>query len=228
MKRFLKMIAIGVTIGILLVIVQIAFNIPREIFLHYYKICGVAVILGVVFFNLFYNLSYQKKMKEAVKFLEAGNEKEYIEEVEALLSTAKGRNLKNFLKVNLSAGYCDLNEYEKAIGLLESLMDEKMYGVLKMVQRLNLCVCYFYSNKGKKAMDLYESSQKEFAPFLKAKLYGGNIAVLSIFAAIEKGDLANAGNLLKSAREEWDNSRLQDDYQYLEERIQHEQSKELA
>ena len=224
MKRIFKIIAIGIIIGVLLVIAQIALHIPKDIFLHYYWICGVVIVLGAAFFNLFYNLSYQKKMKEAVKLLEAGNAKEYIEEVESLLNTAKGRNLKNFLTVNLSAGYCDLKEYEKAIDLLESLVDERMYGVLKMVQRLNLCVCYFYSNKGKKAMDLYESSQKEFAPFLKSKLYGGNIAILNIFAAIEKGELDNAKNLLKSACEAWDNPRLQDDYQYLEDILKHEQS----
>lgn len=227
MKRILKIVAIGIIIGILLVIVQIVFRIPKDVFLHYYWICGVLVILGAVIFNLFYNLRYQKKMKDAAILLENGKAKEYIEAVEELLKNAKGRHLKNFLTVNLSAGYCDLKEYEKAIELLESLLSVRLNGVLKMVQRLNLCVCYFYSNQGEKGITLFESSQKDFKPFLKSKLYGGNIAVLDIFVAIEKGEFIRAKELLKSARNDWDNPRLQDDYQYLEEILHNEQREDL-
>lgn len=227
MKRILKMIAIGVIIGILLVVVQIVFRIPKDVFLHYYWICGVLVILGAVIFNLFYNLRYQKNMKDAAMLLENGKAKEYIEAVEELLKNAKGRHLKNFLTVNLSAGYCDLKEYEKAIELLESLLSVKLNGVLKMVHRLNLCVCYFYSNQGKKGITLYESSQKDFKPFLKSKIYGGNIAVLGVFSAIENREFIRAKELLKYAREEWDNPRLQDDYQYFEDILHHEQREDL-
>lgn len=227
MKRILKVIGVGVIIGIMLVIVQIAFNIPKDIFLHYYWICGVAVVLVAVIFNYFYNLRYQKKMKDTAMLLENGKTKEYIQVVEVLLKNAKGRYLKKVLTVNLSAGYCRLNEYEKAIELLESLLRVRLYGVLKMVHRLNLCVCYFYSHQGKKAIALYESSQKDFKPFKKSKLYGGNIAVLDVFAAIEKGELTRAQELLKSTREEWENPRLQDDYQYLEEILHPEQRQDL-
>jgi len=227
MKRIFNIIAIGIIIGILLVIVQTAFHIPKDIFLHYYWICGVSVVLVAVLFNCFYNLRYQLKMKNAAMLLENGKTNEYIQAVEALLKNAKGRYLKNFLTVNLSAGYCQLNEYEKAIERLESLLRVRLYGVLKMVHRLNLCGCYFYSHQSKKAIALYESSQKDFKPFKKSKIYGGNIAVLDVFAAIEKGELIRANELLKYTCEAWDNPRLQDDYQYLEGRLQHEQMENL-
>ena len=68
-------------------------------------------------------------------------------------------------------------------------------------------------------MTLYESSQRIFNPYRNSKLYGGNIAVLDIYAAIGHKDYARAAKLLQTARNTWDNPRFLDDYCYLEKII---------
>ncbi len=220
MKRLLIIFALGLIIGILLLIVQQVFQIPKDVFMHYYWILGAVVVVGAVLFNLFYVRNYQKKMKAAAALLDSGKTDEYIKVVGALRRNAKGRYLKNLFIVNLSAGYCDLKEYGKAIELLESLSDERLYGILKLVHRLNLCGSYFYNHQPEKAMAMYMSSQKEYGPYRESKMYGGYIAVLDVFAAIEIGELSRAKELLEAARGSWNNPHLQDDYSYLEDRLQ--------
>ena len=73
-------------------------------------------------------------------------------------------------------------------------------------------------------MALYESSQGVFNPYRNNKLYGGNIAVLDIFAAIGMKDYARAAELLQTAKSTWDESRFLDDYRYLEENIDQSKS----
>ena len=123
------------------------------------------------------------------------------------------------LTINLSAGYCRLGQYDKAAELLEHLSNVKLSGVLKLVHCINLCYCYFYLKQTDRAMALYESSQGVFNPYRNNKLYGGNIAVLDIFAAIGMKDYARAAELLQTAKSTWDESRFLDDYRYLEENI---------
>lgn len=227
MKRILKIFAMGLVFGTLLLIVQRALGIPQDVFLQYYWVFGTVVIVSAVLYNHLYIGRYVKKMKSAAALLNAGRIDDYIETVGQLRHKAKGRYLKNLFTVNLSVGYCDRGEYDQAIELLESLWGARLYGVVKMVHRLNLCGCYFYADQADKAMALYQKSQREFRLYRKTKLYGGNIAVLAIFAAIYNNELSHAAQLLKSAREAWDHPRLQDDYRYLEEKLQQELGEEV-
>jgi len=222
MKRILKVIGIGVAMGLALLVVQQALHIPEEIFMRYYWIFAVAVVAAAVLFNHFYHRHFQKKMKTAALFLQQGKPREYIQAVEELRQKAKGRHLQNLFTLNLSAGYCDLKEYKKAIELLKSLENARLYHAFKLVYHINLCVCYFYDGQTEKAMALYQRSQKLFASPLSVKLYGGNVAVLDVFALIEQGEFDQAKELLATAREKWSDSRLQADFEYLEEKLSDE------
>ena len=227
MKHILKVFGIGVALGVLLLFVKQVLNIPEEIFMKTYWIFGAAVVITAVLFNHFYHRSYLKKMKTAALLLDQGKPQEYIEAVEALRQNAKGRYLKNLFTLNLSAGYCDLKQYKKAIDLLKSLENARLYQNLKLVYTINLCVCYFYDGQTEKALALYESGQKLFRSPLATKLYGGNIAVLDVFALMEQGELDRAKELLTTARGAWSDSRLQADFAYLEKKLQHEHKKDL-
>ncbi|MEA4955572.1 MAG: hypothetical protein VB096_08710 [Pseudoflavonifractor sp.] len=228
MKRVLKIFALGAGIGILLLFVQQALQIPEDTFLHYYWIFGAIVIVSAVLFNCLYIRAYKKKMTSVAALLESGHPREYLAAVEALRRNVKGRYLNHVFTINLSAGYCDLHEYKKAIELLEGVSNLRLYKVLRMVRQLNLCACYFYDCQPEKALALYQESLGIFRHFRGRAPYGGNIAVLDVFAAIEKGDLDQADVLLKTARETWNSPRLQDDYQALDERIRHEHDKNQA
>jgi len=227
MKHILKVIGIGVALGLLLLFIKQALNIPEEIFVKTYWIFGAAVVIAAVLFNHFYHRSYLKKMKTVALLLEQGKPQEYIKAVEALRQKAKGRYLQNLFTLNLSAGYCDLKEYKKAIDLLEGLENARLYQNLKLVYTINLCVCYFYDGQTEKALALYKSSQKLFCTSLATKLYGGNIAVLDVFALMEQREYDRAKELLATARGAWSDARLQADFAYLEGRLQNEQSKML-
>ena len=165
MKRIWKIIVIGVCSGLVLVALQMALHIDRDVFLRWYWAAAAVVVLGAVLVNVGYNIFYQKRMQKLVPLLEAQKPREYIAGVEQLLKTAKGQSLRNILTMNLSAGYIDLKEFSKAIELLEGISDRRLVGTaVKTVCRLNLCTCYFQTGQGEKALMLYRDSQSIFEP----------------------------------------------------------------
>lgn len=217
MKRFLRVIGAGVCLGAALGIVRAVFQIDDGVFWRWFLGLAAAVIIGAALFNILYSLRYQRKMDAAVRLLEEGRTAEYIDAVEALRRTAKGKYIKNYLTLNLSAGYCDLKQFDKATDILEGLSGERLPGVVRMVQRLNLCVCYFYTGQNARAMELYRAGRKEFAAYRKTAVYGGSLAVLDMFAAIAENRPEDARTLLRTARKTWDRPRLRDDYKYIED-----------
>ena len=218
MKRSVIIIG-GLCWGLLLLLVKKIFQIPNNAFCLYCLILAGIAIVGPRAFYIFNNCRFLKKMKGAQQLWKANRVEEYIAEVESLRRRTKGRYANRMLAINLSAGYSQLKQYDKAVELLESVSNAKLPGDLKLVHRLNLCLCYFYQKQTDRAMALYESSQRIFAPYRNKKPYGGNIAVLDIYAAISIKDYTRAAQLLQTARNTWDDSRFLEDYCYLEESI---------
>ena len=217
MKRILKVVALGVCGGLASVALQTALRIDQDVFLHWYWIAAAAVVLGAVLVNVVYNIFYQQKMKKLVPLLEAQKPREYIAGVEQLLKTAKGQNLRKILTMNLAAGYIDLKEFDRAVELLEGISEKGLAGsAVKTVYRLNLCTCYFQSGRGERALELYRDSQKIFEPQRRGKLYGGNIAILDILAAIHSGQYSQAEQLLNKARQTWNDPHFQEAFQEIE------------
>ena len=218
MKRIWKIIVIGVCSGLVLVALQMALHIDRDVFLRWYWAAAAVVVLGAVLVNVGYNIFYQKRMQKLVPLLEAQKPREYVAGVEQLLKTAKGQSLRNILTMNLSAGYIDLKEFSKAIELLEGISDRRLVGTaVKTVCRLNLCTCYFQTGQGEKALALYRDSQSIFEAQRKGGLYGGNIAIVDILAAIQKQEYSQAEQLLDRARRTWDAPRFQEAFQEIEQ-----------
>ena len=197
--------------------IQIILQIDKDVFMTGYWIAALVVLTGVLLGNILYNVSYQRRMKQIAPLLEAGKPQEYIEGVEQLLKTAKGQSLKTILTMNLSAGYIDLKEFDKAIELLEGISDKKPVGTaVKTVYRLNLCTCYFNTDQGEKALMLYNDSQKIFEAQRGGKLYGVNIAILDMLAAIQNRRYDQAEELLDRARQTWGEPRFQEAFQEIE------------
>lgn len=217
MKRILKIVALGVCIGLALVALQTALRIDRDVFLHWYWIIAAVAVAGAVLINVVYNIFYQQRMKKLIPLLEEQKPREYVAGVERLLQTAKGENLRKILKMNLAAGYIDLKQFDKAIELLEGMSEKGLAGsAVKTVYRLNLCTCYFQSGRGEKALELYRDSQKIFEPQRNGKLYGGNVAILDILAAVQSREYAQAEQLLDRARRTWSDPRFREAFQELE------------
>ncbi len=217
MKHIFKVLALGICLGLLLAVVRRLLHIDATLFMRGYWIIALSAIGVAVLINVLYNLSYQQKMRKAAALLEDGCAEEYIAKTEALLQTARGRGLRNILKINLAAGHMEAKQFAAAAHILEELSHERFStGAVKMCYCLNLCICYFYTAQYDRAKELYQTSRQVFAPFRKNKTYGGNIAEADILAAIMNGQYSQAETLLAAARASWDSPRLLDAFDNIE------------
>lgn len=220
MKYFLKVIGAGVCIGILLAVVKIVFQIDDAVFRRAYWIVGTVVILGAMLLSVLYTSRCNKRLRAAIVHYEKGETDIYMGEIEDMLRTAKGRTVRNTLKIDLSSGYYAKGEYDKAIGILEEMSHEPLPGMLKMAVRLNLCLCYFRISRNDKALELYHAGEKEFARYRKNENCCGDFALLDMLAAIAEGRYSEAEELLAHARQTWDSPRLQKEYRMVEETLE--------
>jgi len=220
LKRVLKIFAVGVCTGLLLVVIQKGLQIDEDVFMRGYWAIALAVLAGVVLVNVLYNISYQKRIKRLAALLEAGKPEEYLAGVEKLLETTKGKNLRNILKIDLAAGYIELKQFSQAIDVLEGVSDKELTGAaVKAAYRINLCTSYFHTAQGGKALELYNSSQKIFESQQISKLYGGSIAILDMLAAIQNEQYGQAERLLDRARRTWSDSRFQKAFQEIDDTL---------
>lgn len=211
MKQYLKPIIFGACLGLVLLVVQKTFQIDGDTLMKGYWMTAPAVVIIAVLGYIVYNASYQRKMYQAALLLRDKQVEAYIAQMERLLKTAMGRNLRNVIQLNLAAGYVEAKQYDTAAGILEGLSKGKLgSGAVAMLCNLNLCVSYFYAKQTDKAMELYHASKGQFEPFRKSKAYGGYIAEVDILAAIHSGQYDKAKKLLDTAQKNWSDARLQD------------------
>ena len=217
MKRAGKIIIIGVCIGVVLLIVQKSLRIDEAAFSRAYWLAAPIIIIGVVLINLLYNLFYINKMREIGRLLYTGKAREYVAGMEALLKTAKGKNLRHILALNLTAGYVELKEFDTAIGILEEMSAQGLKGAAaNTAHHINLCMSYFETKQYGKAMALYAESQPLFQKYRSEKHYGAYIVILDMLAAVREKDYARAGKLLSAALETYDDPRLQKAFHEIE------------
>lgn len=216
MRHYLKVFAAAIGFGIALAVLKETLEIDDGLFWKWYLLAAVVLIAGALAFNVLYSRRYARKMEALVPLLENGQPAAYLAGLEELLESVKTRGLRDMLRLNLSAGYCELDRYEEAIAVLEGL---KFGGsrIPEMVRRINLCICLFHTGRAAEAMELYRGSERWFAPCRGKEPYGGNLAVLDIHAAMTEGRYAEARAMLAQARETWDRPRLQKYHDQLEQ-----------
>ena len=209
LKRAAKIVLIGVCFGLILLFLKISFRIDDAAFMHGYWIVAVAIVLGAVLINVCYNLIYFNKVKKIAKLLSEEKPQEYIDGIENLLKTAKGKTLRNILELNLAAGYIEVKQFDIAIPMLEILSHERLRGSsVNVVHKINLCLSYFETAQYEKAITVYNENQGLFQQYRHHKIYGGNIAILDIIAAIINEQYNQAEELLDTAKKMYDDLRL--------------------
>lgn len=216
MKHFLRVIVSALALGLALTAAQVNLGWEIGAFLRGYWIGAGTILLAAVFLNLRYRMGYREKLRRAADLLEQGKTDEYITTVEGLLKTAQGEQLKNQLRLDLTAGYYAKKDFPNAIRLLEELEDVQLAAPLRMIQRLNLCLCYFYTNRDRQAMAVYEASDELFAPYRGEKTYGKSLAVADMLADLQKGEYDDAKELLDTARKTWTDPGITADFDYIE------------
>lgn len=185
MKHAMKSAVIGVCLGIALLFVQISLKLDEEKFLQAYWVVALTVVGGAIAINLCYNAFYLHKLRKMAKLWLDENPQKYVDGVEALLKTAKGRRLRSLLTLNLAGGYVGAKQYDRAIAILEGFPDKELKGAVeKVVHRINLCLSYFYTAQYEKAISLYHENEQLFQKFRHDRTYGPHIALIDIIAAI--------------------------------------------
>ncbi|MFR6436502.1 MAG: hypothetical protein ACLUOC_01185 [Peptoniphilaceae bacterium] len=121
MKRTLKVIFAGVVLGIALLLLTNFLHIDERDFLRIYWILGLALIFLVAIINSGYYFYKLRQWKSVMALYETGEYKKFVGEMEELISGTQNRYLQNIMKLNLGAGYLDLNQPEKLVGLYESM-----------------------------------------------------------------------------------------------------------
>lgn len=214
MKRIGKVVLFGVCLGLVLVLIQNSFQIPEDVFMQGYWVAAIVVVLGALVINISYNLYYTAKMKKLLPLLYGGEPRGYIEGMDALRKSAKGKTLRSTLELNLAAGYMEEKDYGTAISLLEAV-DPKQLRVdsARVVRAINLCESYFLAGQTEKAQTLYDSSRPLFAKFRTGKAYGGNIAIVDVLEEISRGEFEQAKILLDKAKSTYQEPYLQKAYE---------------
>ncbi len=212
MKRSLRVVFWGVLTGLLLLFLKIRSGISEERFWRFYVIGGIIIIAGALLFNILYTLYYQRRMRELSQLFDGGRIQEYTEALELLCKRVRGRFLKRYFRLNLSAGYCALKRFEEAEEILEELEHAGLKGELEAVRRINLCECRFRTGRAEEALALYGESRSCFAPYREDRRLGGHIAELDVFAAITQGDRRGAEELLRRGMETWKDAGLQEGF----------------
>lgn len=210
MKRILKIIALGLCLGLGLVLIQQGLNIDEHTFLMWYWVLVPALLVVVVLINVLYNLFYLHKVKALAAQLEEGNPQAFVAGLENLLHTAKGRRLREILTLNLAAGYVETKQFDTAIPMLEAMAHQRLRNTtLRVTHTINLCLSYFETNQYEKALELYQTQQPLLDTFRHDSTYGIHIAILDVVAALAQGDYAQAETLLHTAAQTKTTPRMQ-------------------
>ncbi len=219
-KHIINILLIGFSLGFVLSIVRAALEVDYDQFLQWYLLVAVLVVVGAVVFNLLYHRCYLKKMAQAAQLLKENRPEEYLEAVEQLRQKGKGKILQTLFRLNLTAGYCETKEYDKALAILEELSGEKLGGEMMLVHRLNLCLVCFYTGQREKALEVYRENRELFTKWEKGDVHRGSLAMLEIFAAQAQGRTEEAKALLNQAKEIYDEPRFAEDYAMLDALLQ--------
>ena len=74
----------GIAYGMLLLIIQLVFDVPENKMNHILLISGAVIIAAAVSVNIIYHVYYERKMFKLTALFEEGNIDTYISEMEKL------------------------------------------------------------------------------------------------------------------------------------------------
>lgn len=204
-----KIIIIGICLGLVSLFIRIIFHIDLKTFMHYYWIVAIAIICSSELAYVCYNLFYVYKIKRLGKLLNEGKTYEFIEGIKELLKRAVGQTLRTMLKLNLTAGYIEAEQFDEAINVLENLpMNTVKSPELNVVSKINLCISYFEMKQYDKSIAIYNENQMLFQKFRNDKKYGSYIEILDTIAAAINGQYENAYELIDIANKKYDDPRI--------------------
>ena len=224
MKKHILPLLCGFILAILLFILKYMLNISDDIFYKSFFAVIAVVIVGCIIFNIVCVLPIRKRVISHIKLLENGEPENALEEMKKLYTEMSDKkylvNMKNICRLNMTAAYCDMEQYDSAMEILKELSSVKLMGNADFVYRLNLCACYFYMSDGKNGLRIYNENKVLFEKYENSEFYGGNVRVLKMFALLEEKRYTEAEKLLRQTVESSNNPRLEKDFDFIEKIIE--------
>lgn len=213
MKRTAKILGLGFLLGILLLIIKTIFKIDSGVLLSYYWKIGLLILALVVIINIVYYKSYMNKMKKILPLYTQGNYDQYIKEMEQLLEKAKGKTLKNILKLNISAGYLELGDYKKGKEIIDQIESENLNNKnLILVHWINKCVVHFKLREYDEFRGIFHEKSELFEKHKENPLYQKSINDLEIMYAIVNEDYQRADKLIVESMDRWSDEKSRKEY----------------
>lgn len=212
----IKAIILGVVIGIFMVVVENVFNIPRDVMRKAYFILGAVAIVGSVAINILWQKNFQKKVQALMPILyEENNPDLFIEENKKLLENMRSPYNKAFLLLNISVGYSDKRDYQKAKEILLQIPENAIRGLNGIIYYIDLVYYNFKLMNMDEVIAIMDKHEKEFKAFENHKTIGKHIKLNQIFYLRAKNELEEADKLISILEKESTDKRLLGDLEEL-------------
>lgn len=221
-NKIIKLVGLGIILGVVMSIIQIIFKIDSKLFFSYYWKFSLLFLLLVVLINVVYFVIMAKKIDNMLKLYNEGRYQEYITEMEKILEKAKGTQLKNMIRINLSAGYLKNNEYEKSLNVLDSIVEKKLNNQqqLEFAYWNNKCETYFGLKDYQKFEEIYNLKLSLFEKFQDNDYHQQSVLELKLLNYIVKEQFEEARDLLQELRNKFSDSKNQKFYAEIEKNIE--------
>lgn len=224
MKKILKILGIGFAIGIIMLIIKFIFKIDDKIMLRYYWIIGGIVLAVVLIVNTIYFFYKTNDLKHSMKLFEEMKYKDFVNELEPKIPKIKNKHIQTVMKMNLGAGYLELNDPNKTLSVYETIATDQLKNQdLKLIYSLNTMIAHFKLNNQHKFNELFKTHENLLQQFENNPNYGENIKQLYIMKNIFDDDFVLARKNLNELKSKSTNPRFKKEYNRLENIIkQHE------
>ncbi len=220
-KRIFTIIGLSIILGLVLLIIQLGFNIEFETLMSYYWKIALLFLLLILIFNFIYMMYYADKIKKALVLLNEGKNQEYIAEMETILQKIKVKEYRDLIKINLSAGYINNKEYEKSLNILNSVAEKQIRNEqLKLVYWINKAISYFRIGDFDSCKEIYNQQKVFFEKYQDDDNYGESIGQIEVLHALVEEDLIKAEQLLQNLKAKWNTATQQKNYDELERIIE--------
>lgn len=201
--KSLKIIGIGLIVGILLLIAKITFHINDDIFMKFYVSASIALIVLVIIINVLYYKYYQKKIHRYITLAQSTDFDEGITALNKIQTKVKTKTLKNIVSLVRAALYDNNGEHQKSLEILENLDEKKLNKGLFIIYKLNLCSCYFSNNDNEKAIAIYDKYEEVFKQLENNNNFSedsSSIFLTHAYAQLYKNNVSSAEEYIKKAK----------------------------
>lgn len=221
-KRILRDILLWALLCFMIGIVVAFFEIKASAVQFFIIVCCVIYLLVTISYYAIFMQPYRRRVLQQNADMESGNLETALEDIKAMQQESRvrrSRYLTQCCQINLSAVYCRLEQYDRALEVLNA-MPERLKEQVRLVYHLNTCICLFYSGTEEKALTYYQTHEKLFYAHRKDRNYKGNLAVLKCWALSAQGEFAAARELLRQTKRLCNTPSLMEAYEKLDQRIE--------